>query len=242
VSIKRHSIVVGGIPVEVVRKSIKNLHLGVYPPNGRVRVAAPLRLNDEAVRLAVVTRLGWIRRQQSGFQRQDRQSEREMVTGETHFVHGRRYRLNVIESDGKAGIRVRPNARLEMRVPPKSNPVYRENLLNQWYRRLLRERILELVAKWAPQVGAEVADWGIRRMRTKWGSCNARVRRIWINLELAKKPQSCLEFIVVHEMVHLLERHHNERFVERMDRLLPQWRTTRNLLNQSPLGHERWKY
>ena len=241
-SIRGHSIVVSGIPVEIVRKDIKNVHLGVYPPNGRVRVAAPLRLNDDAVRLAVATRLGWIRRQRAGFEQQDRQSEREMVTGETHYVQGRRYRLNVIESDGSLGMRVRPNARLEMWTRSSSSREYRENMLNQWYRRLLHERIPALVTKWAPHVGVEVAEWGIRRMRTKWGSCNARARRIWINLELAKKPYVCLEFIVVHEMVHLLERHHNERFMEQMDRLLPQWRTTRTLLNKSPLSHERWRY
>jgi len=233
---------VGGIPVDVVRKSIKNLHLGVYPPNGRVRVAVPLRLNDDAVRLAVVTRLGWIRRQQSGFEKQERQSKREMVAGETHYVHGKRYQLSVIEGDGRTGTRVRPNARLEMRVPPKSSHAYRENVLNEWYRQLLREPIQELVAKWAPHVGVEVAEWGIRRMRTKWGSCNPRARRIWFNLELAKKSGSGIEFIVVHEMVHLLERHHNANFVGHMDRLLPNWRLSRAELNRAPLGHENWRY
>jgi predicted metal-dependent hydrolase len=242
VSTKGHSIVVSGIPVEIVRKDIKNLHLGVYPPSGRVRVAAPLRLNDDSVRLAVVTRLGWIRRRQAAFEQQDRQSQREMVTGETHYVQGRRYRLNVIESDVSPGVRVRPNATLEMWIQPKSSRECRVNMLNQWYRRLLHERIPGLVTKWEPHVGVEVAEWGIRRMRTKWGSCNACARRIWINLELAKKPYACLEFIVVHEMVHLLERHHNERFMEQVDRLLPQWRTTRTLLNKSPLSHERWGY
>ena len=129
-----------------------------------------------------------------------------------------------------------------MWIRSKSSREYRENMLNKWYRRLLRERIPALVTRWEPHVGVEVAEWGIRRMRTKWGSCNVRARRIWINLELAKKPCACLEFIVVHEMVHLLERHHNERFMEQMDRLLPQWRTTRTLLNRSPLRHEQWGY
>src|SRR5271165_2778717 len=154
-STELHQITVSGIPVEIVRKNIKNLHLGVYPPNGRVRVAAPLRFNDEAVRLAVVTRLGWIRRQQAGFEQQDRQSQREMVTGETHHVQGRRYRLNVIESDGSLGMRVRPNARLEMWTRPRSSREYRENMLNHWYRRLLRELIPALVTKWEPHVGVE---------------------------------------------------------------------------------------
>ena len=165
-----------------------------------------------------------------------------MVTGESHYVQGRRYRLNVIEDDGGPSVRLRPNARLELRIRPGNGLKYRENLLNEWYRQLLRAQVAELVAKWEPIVGVKVAEWGIRRMKTRWGSCNARARRLWLNLELAKKPHACLELIVVHEMVHLLERHHNERFAEQMDRLLPQWRTTRNLLNRSPLSHEQWGY
>ena len=214
----------------------------MYPPNGRVRVAAPLRLNDDAVRLAVATRLGWIRRQQSGFKQQDRQSQREMVTGEAHYVQGRRYRLNVIEDDGSPSVRLRPNARLELRVPPKSNREHRENVLNGWYRQLLRERVAELVKKWEPRVGVHVAEWRVRRMKTRWGTCNAAAGRIWINLELAKKPHACLEFIVVHEMVHLLERRHNQRFREQMDRLLPKWQLSRAELNRAPLRHENWSY
>ena len=129
-----------------------------------------------------------------------------------------------------------------MRVRPKSSREHRENMLNGWYRQLLSDRLAELVAKWEPQVGVRVADWGIRRMKTKWGSCNDHARRICVNLELAKKPLACLEFVLVHEMVHLLERHHNARFLEHMDRLMPLWRTSRAQLNQSPLSHERWEY
>ena len=192
--------------------------------------------------MAVATRLGWIRRQQAGFGRQERQSLREMVTGESHYVQGRRFRLNVIEDDGGPSVRLRPNARLELRVRPRTSRERRENLLNAWYRQMLREQVSEMVAKWEPIVGVQVAEWGIRRMKTRWSSCNARARRIWPNLELAKKPHACLELIVVHEMVHLRERRHNARFMEQMDRLLPQWRTSRTLLNRSPLSHERWGY
>jgi predicted metal-dependent hydrolase len=228
--------------VEVVHKDIKNLHVGVYPPNGRVRVAAPLRLNDDAVRLAVAKRLGWIRRQQAGFTKQDRQSQREMVTGETHYVQGKRHRLNVVEFEGTPSIRLRPNARLELRIRPDSSAKQREDALNQWYRRKLRERLCELVKKWEPHVGVSVAECGIRRMKTMWGSCNAQARRIWINLELAKKPVACLEFIVVHEMIHLRERHHSESFRQQMDRLLPGWRLARTELNRASLSHEHWDY
>jgi predicted metal-dependent hydrolase len=230
------------MPVEVARKDIKNLHLAVYPPNGRVRVAVPLRLNDEAVRLAVISRLGWIRRQQAGFEQQDRQSKREMVSGESHYVQGRRYRLDVIECVGKTSVRVRNNNTLEMRVRPGTNGHHREAALQRWYRQLLRGQIPDLITKWEPVIGVHVADWGIKKMKTRWGTCNIATHRIWLNLELAKKPPSCLEYILVHEMVHLLERRHDNRFREYLDRLMPQWRLHREELNRAPLGHERWRY
>ncbi len=241
-SIRRHEIEVQGIPVEVVRKDIKNLHLGVYPPEGRVRVAAPLRLDDEAVRLAVISRLKWIHRQQDGFERQDRQSQREMVTGESHYVQGRRYLLNVIEHEGPAVICLPNNKTLELRVPPGTSRDKREAVLHQWYRQRLREQIPQLIAKWEPEIGVTVAEWSIKKMKTRWGTCNIDARRIWLNLELAKKPASCLEYILVHEMVHLLERHHNERFKQLMDRLMPLWRLHREELNRAPLSHENWVY
>ncbi len=239
---KRHNIEVRGIPVEVVRKDIKNLHLGVYPPNGRVRVAAPLRLDDEAVRLAVISRLGWIRRQQNGFEQQERQSEREMVTGESHYFQGKRYRLDVIELAAPASVTLPKNTTLELRVRPGTDRGKREAVLNRWYRQRMREQIPELIAKWEPVIGADIADWGIKKMKTLWGSCNIDARRIWLNLELAKKPPKCLEYILVHEMVHLLERHHNERFLEYMEQFMPQWRLHRDELNRFPLAHEDWAY
>lgn len=239
---KRHQLEVSGIPVEVVRKDIKNLHLAVYPPHGRVRVAVPLRISDETVRLAVISRLGWIRRQQNALERQPRQSKREMVTGESHFVQGRRYRLDVIEQDAPASIVMRNNKTLELRVRPGTDQKKRDDVLQRWYRQLLREQIPDLQAKWEPIIGVKVADCGIKRMKTKWGTCNIEERRIWLNLELAKKPPACLEYILVHEMVHLLERHHNDRFRAYMDDFLPQWRTHREQLNRAPLAHEDWEY
>ena len=239
---KRQRIEVQGMPVEVVRKDIKNLHLGVYPPSGRVRVAVPLRFNDEAVRLAVISRLGWIRRQQDRFLEQDRQSEREMITGESHFFLGRRYRLNVIEHHGPALITQRNNTVLDLRIRPGTETNKKKAVLHQWYRKHLREQIPVLITKWQPKVGVRVAEWGIRKMKTRWGTCNVDAKRIWLNLELAKKPAICLEYILVHEMVHFLERHHNEIFKDLMDRLMPQWRIHREELNRSPLAHEDWTY
>jgi len=242
VSTSHHQIQVSGFPVEIVRKDIKNLHVGVYPPAGRVRVAAPLRFSDDAVRLAIVSRLGWIRRQQAGFQAQERQSQREMVTGESHFVQGRRYRLRVIELPGAGSVQLRNNKILELAVDPATTRARREVLLNQWYRLRMRCQVEELIPQWEPVVGVALASWGIKRMKTRWGTCNAAARRIWLNSELAKKSISCLEFILVHEMVHLLERQHNNRFRGAMDRVMPNWRRYREELNRAPLAHENWKY
>lgn len=237
-----HCLDVSGTSVEVVRKDIKNLHLGVYPPNGRVRVAAPLSVDDDAVRLAVVSRLGWIRRRQAEFAQQERQSRREFVTGESHYFEGRRYRLDVIEDDGPPTVSLINNSRMALRIRPDADQGQREKALYRWYRCQLRDRVPALLSKWEPEIGVKVEKVGIKRMKTRWGSCNSAKHQIWLNLELAKKPASCLEYIMVHEMVHLIESRHNERFLDLMDRFMPQWRMHRDELNQSPLGHADWRY
>jgi len=242
VTTERQKIEVSGVPVEIVRKDIKNLHLAVYPPDGRVRVAVPLRITDETVRLTVISRLGWIRRQQDAMAQQERQSEREMVTGESHFFRGRRYRLNVIEQDAPPSVSIRSGKTMELSVRPGSDRQKREQVLQDWYRQLLREQIPELLSKWQPVIGVEVAFCGIRRMKTKWGTCNIDERRVWLNLELVKKPPICTEYILVHEMVHLLERLHNDRFQAYMDGFMPQWRLHREELSRAPLAHEDWGY
>jgi predicted metal-dependent hydrolase len=228
--------------VEVLRKPIKNLHLSVHPPEGRVRVSAPQRIDDEAVRLAVVSRLPWIRRYQKAFAEQPRQSRREMVSGESHYFLGRRYRLRVTEHSGSGQVTRNGNSELTMRVRAGTGREKREQLLNDWYRRYMKEVTPDLIAKWQPVIGVQVADWGIKKMKTRWGSCNTQDRRVWLNLDLAKKPPQCLEYVLVHEMVHLLERHHNERFKSLMDRFMPQWRMYSEELNRAPLSHEGWVY
>ena len=215
---------------------------GVYPPNGRVRVAAPLYLDDDAVRLAVISRLGWIRRKQADFERQNRQSQREFVTGESHYFQGRRYRLDVTEHNSPPTVRLLNNTTIALSVRPGTDRDMREAVLYRWYRRELRGQLPALLAKWAPRVGVTVADVRIRKMKTLWGSCNIEARRIWLNLELVKKPASCLEYVLVHEMVHLIERRHNARFRELMDRFMPQWRMHRDELNRAPLAHADWRY
>lgn len=236
-------IEVDGLHVDVVRKAIKNLHVAVYPPAGRVRVAAPQHLDDEAIRLAVVSRLTWIRRKQEMFAGQARQSRREMITGESHYVQGHRYRLDVVPmTKGRPLVALRDARTLELRVRPDMSAAEREQLLERWYRRLLRPQVAKLMAKWEPIVGVSVAEWGIKSMKTRWGTCNTDARRIWINLELAKVAPSCVEYVVVHELVHLIEGRHNERFRGLMNTHLPQWRVCKDELNRGPLAHEDWRY
>lgn len=241
-SIDKHQIVVSGVPVEIVRKDIKNLHLGVYPPHGRVRVAAPLRISDDAVRLAVIDRLAWVKRQRARFEAQPRQSEREMVSGESHYFFGRRYRLRVIPSQGPAKVHLRGKSYIELHIPPAMGPRDRERALHRWYRRRLKELVGPLLERWPAALGVEISECRIRKMKTKWGTCNPDVRRVWLNLELAKKPPQCTEYVLVHELVHFLEPHHTDRFVSVMDRHLPQWRELRDELNAAPLAYETWTY
>jgi predicted metal-dependent hydrolase len=237
-----HQIEVNGLTVGVVRKKIKNLHLAVYPPAGRIRVAAPLLVDDEAVRLAVISRMGWIKRQQIKFQEQERQSAREYVSGESHYFQGARYLLNIIERDGPGQIAVRNKKYIDLYIRPGSDAFQRERILQAWYRAHLRASIPPILVAWEPKLGIEVAEFGIKHMKTKWGTCNIEAGRIWVNLELAKKSERCLEYIVIHEMMHLLERHHNERFLELMNHFMPQWRQLREELNRAPLAHEEWEY
>lgn len=239
-STEGHEIRVHGLGVQVVRKAIKNLHLGVYPPNGRVRVAAPLAVGDDAVRRAVIGKLSWIRKQQAQFAAQPRQTEREMVSGESHYFLGRRYRLRVVQREGPGQVVLRSRTILELHVRSTSDALERERVLHRWYRLRLRELVPPLLLKWEPILGVHVASWRIKKMKTKWGACSADARRIWLNLELAKKHVQCLEYMIVHELTHLVERRHNDRFVSLLDRHLPHWRHQRKALNSAPLGHASW--
>ncbi|MDS2171345.1 SprT family zinc-dependent metalloprotease [Nesterenkonia sp. CL21] len=232
-------LTVRGIDVDVIYKDIKNLHIGVYPPMGRVRVAAPQRLDDDQVRLAVIQRLPWIKRQRKELQDTPRQSEREMVTGESHYVWGVRRRLKVVERPGRAHLEV-DGERLVLYTPADSTADRRRENLDQWYREQLREVLPDIIARWEAKLEVSVPKWTIRRMKTKWGSCNRETRHIWFNVELAKKHPDCLEYIVVHEMAHYFERNHGERFTKLMDGLLPDWRSRRDQLNGSPLAEEVW--
>ncbi len=235
------TIVVDGITVKVVRKAIKNVHLRVYPPEGRVRVSAPTALSDDAVRQVVAAKLDWIRKQQARLAGREQQSAPQYVSGERHEYGGRRYVLNVVYRDGPPAVRLRDGTTVDLCVRPGSDAAQRERVLLGWYRAQLRELIPPLIARWEPILGVQVAEWGVKAMKTRWGSCNTQARRIWLNLDLVRKPPSYLEYVVVHEMVHLLERGHGPRFRALMDRFLPGWRETRKALNLAPPGRAAYR-
>lgn len=231
-------LTVAGLGVDVIYKDIKNLHISVYPPVGRVRVAAPHRLDEDAIRLAIVQRLPWIKRQREQLQKADRQTERRMVSGETHYVWGERLRLDA-SRNGRPGVQVK-GVTLWVVASADADAEARMTILDRWYRRQLKAALPPLLTKWQPIVGAEMAKVVVRRMKTKWGTCIPHSRTIWLNPELAKKNPRCLEYIVVHELTHFLERTHNERFVALMDKHLPDWRARRDELNEAPLAAEQW--
>jgi len=229
-----HQITVGGVEVSVLRKPIRHLRVGVYPPYGRVRVAAPLGVSDEAIHQVIVSRLDWIRRHQARFEGQPRQAALEMISGESHYFLGQPYVLRVFEQKGPGSASLQCAAFIDLYVRPAASVEDRQRVLHRWYRQELQDLIPPLLARWQPVLGVAAAEWGIRAMRTRWGSCNIRARRIWLSLELARKPVECLEYVVVHELAHLLERRHNQRFYGYMDRFLPTWRLARAELNRRP--------
>lgn len=241
-SINESTITVNELPVKVIRKKIKNLHLAVYPPDGWVRIAVPEMIDDEAVRLAVISKFGWIKRQIKSFENQPRQSARELITGESHYYLGRRYLLDIAHAEKRPCIEIRNKKTLVMNINKGTGLEGREKLLIDWYRKEMKQILPGIIKKWEIKSELQVNFYGIKRMKTKWGSCNPIHKRIWLNLELIKKPIHCLEYVVVHEMVHFLERTHNDQFVSHMNRIMPQWRTFKDDLNRFPLTHENWGY
>ncbi len=236
------SIVISDIEIEIIRKNIKNIHLSVHPPVGRVRLAVPEKMDEEAIRLFAISKLSWIKKQRSQFSEQDRQTAREFLSGESHYFMGTRYLLNVIETKEKQRVELRNKKHMDLYVRPGHTKKKRERILSQWYREQLKDLIPEYIEKWEKIIGVTVEDWGVKLMKTKWGTCNDRDKRIWINLELAKKNPRCLEYIIVHEMVHLLERHHNDRFNGYMNQFLPNWKSIRDELNSLIYESSQWTY
>jgi predicted metal-dependent hydrolase len=237
-----NNIVINDIEIEVIKKNIKNVHLSVHPPAGRVRLAAPENMDEEAIRLFAISKLSWIKKQRKEFDTQERQSVREFLSGESHYFMGTRYLLNVIESSEKQRVELRNKKYMDLYVRQGHTKEKRERIVSQWYREKLKRLIPEYIKKWEDTIGVTVNEWGVKLMKTKWGTCNEQDKRIWINLELAKKNPRCLEYIIVHEMVHLLERNHNDRFKAYMDEFLPNWKSIRDELNEMIFESSQWTY
>jgi len=235
------NIKLNNIDVEVIQKDIKNVHLSVYPPRGRVKVSAPESMSEEIIRVFVISKLGWIKKQQNKIRSQERESSREYLDRESHYFFGKRYLLKVIEKNLPPIVKLN-HSTLELTIRPGTPLVKRQAILYEWYRAQMKLVLPDIINKYEKIMDVEVTEFGIKRMKTKWGTCNPAAKRIWLNLELAKKPVECLEYIVVHEMAHLLERTHNDRFVALMDGFMPKWRFFRDELNRLPVSHVDWKY
>lgn len=235
------ALTLGELVIDVIRKDIKHVHLSIHPPAGRVRIAAPWRLSEDAIRAFAIGKIPWIRAQQAKLLDQERETPREYLNRETHYLWGQRRLLQVIEVDERPTIEVRPR-KLVLKLRPGSSIERRAELLEAWYREQLRAELGPLVKRWAKRLGVQPAGVFLQRMRTRWGSCNPTRGTIRLNTELAKKPRECLEYILVHELVHLLEPTHNARFVGHMEQALPGWRERRELLNRLPIRHEHWNY
>lgn len=234
-------LMLGDIPADVVFKDIKNVHLSVYPPNGRVRISAPMRMKLDSVRVFAISKLPWIKQQRKKLQEQEREAPREYVDRESHYVWGTRYLLRVVETDERANVELK-HRRMVLHVRPGATEATRCEVVARWYRQLVREEAAQLIAKWERVLRVRVNGVHLRQMKTKWGSCNVATDTIRLNTELAKKPKECLEYIVVHEMVHMLEPSHNARFVALMDQYMPKWQFYRQKLNRLPVAHTDWNY
>jgi predicted metal-dependent hydrolase len=238
---KKTRTIICDLEIETVKKDIKNIHVGVYPPNGRVRVAAPFQTTDETIKLLVISKMPWIKKQQLKYNEQERQTKREYISGESHYFVGNRYRLNVIQTDAKPRIEIKRKTRIDMHIQPQTPLQKRERLMDNFYRSELKKQIPALVSKWQEITGLQTKEIKIKKMKTKWGTCNPKQQRVWLNLELAKKPLRCLEYVLVHEMAHLKEKHHNEQFELLLKSYLPQWNQCKQELNQGILSYSKWE-
>jgi predicted metal-dependent hydrolase len=230
----------GDVVVDVVQKDIKNLHLSVHPPTGRVTISAPLRMKPDTIRVFAITKLGWIKQQQLKQRTQPRETARDYIERESHYVWGRRYLMTVIEEDGPPRIDVSGN-RIKLYMRPGTPPVKRQAIMEGWYRDELKKALPPLLANWETKLGVKPSKVFVQRMKTKWGSCNHRAKHLRFNSELAKKPKKLLEYIIVHELAHLLEPTHNERFFALLSQHYPNWREVREQLNELPLASEDWR-
>jgi predicted metal-dependent hydrolase len=231
----------GEFSADVVRKNIKNVHLSVYPPDGRVRISAPLHMALDTIRVFAITKLAWIKSQQHKMLAQERETPREYLDRESHYVWGKRYLLKVVEKDAAPAIELKHN-KLVMQLRPGTDEARRQEILEAWYREQIRAAAPAVLAKWEPLMGVQAGQVFVQHMKTRWGSCNPASRSIRLNTDLAKKPPECLEYIVVHELTHLIEPTHNARFTALMELFMPKWRHLKEELNRLPVRHEAWSY
>ena len=231
----------GNISVDVLFKDIKNVHLSVHPPTGGVRISAPSRMNLDTIRVFAISKLGWIKEQQRKLRRQERETPREYLDRESHFVWGKRYLLEVIERDVLPSIELRHN-RMRLCIRPGASVDRKQAAVEAWYRTQLKQAAGPIIAKWEPVIGVKVNELFVQKMKTKWGSCNPAAKSIRLNSDLAKKPLECLEYVVIHEMLHLVARHHDNTFITLMENYFPRWQMVRKILNDAPLAHENWAH
>ena len=231
----------GEIAVDVVLKDIKNIHLSVHPPLGKVRIAAPLRMDLDTIRVFAITKLAWIKNQQKKLREQERETPREYLDRESHYVWGKRYLLKLVEKEAAPTVELK-HTKMILQLRPAASHEKKQEVLDAWYRDQLKTALPPLLTKWEKIVGATAGNVFVQKMKTKWGSCSPVAGNIRLNTDLAKKPLQCLEYIVAHELTHLLERHHNDRFTALMDAHMPQWRQYREMLNGLPLAHQEWGY
>jgi predicted metal-dependent hydrolase len=224
-----------------VKKEIKNVHLSVYPPSGQVRISAPRGMSLETIRLFAISKLGWIRQQQKKISEQEREPPREYLDRESHYVWGKRYLLKLVEQDAPPAVELK-HSHILLQTRPGTTEQKKQAILDQWYRAELKQAVPPLIVKWQPLMGVKVERFFIQRMKTRWGSCNPDSAHIRLNTDLARKPRECLEYLTVHEMVHLLEPTHNARFLTLMNQFMPNWRWCRQVLNRLPLRHENWQF
>ncbi|MES2090202.1 MAG: SprT family zinc-dependent metalloprotease [Pseudomonadota bacterium] len=232
-------IELGEITITLTRKSVKNVHLTVHPPEGRVTLVAPSSTRTEVARAYAISKLAWIRQQQKALREQAREMSRRYVERESHQLWGRRHLMSVVEANERPSVKL-DHRRITLTVRPGSDVVKREKVIHAWHRSLLHVLVKELMARWEPRLGVRVSGHYLQRMKTKWGSCNHAAGNIRLNTELVKKPKDLVEYVVVHEMLHLIEPTHGERFMALLDQHWPQWRDSRRELNALPLAPETW--
>ena len=233
------TIQLGDILADVIQKDIKHVHLSVYPPTGRVRISAPFHMSLDTIRAFAISKLAWIKQEQKKLRDQERETPREYLDRESHHVWGKGYLLNVLQREAAPRVEVK-HSTLVLQVRPGTDGAKKQAIVDRWYRDQIKDVMPTLIEKWEIVIGVKVAKFFVQQMKTRWGSCNPPAGNIRLNSELAKKPRECLEYVVVHEMVHLLEPTHNQQFIALMDRFMPLWRNHRDALNRLPVRHGQW--